>query len=118
VDLRDYWNVIYPNQWGPVNTDHRQVIDEGRVDYPPLKESAEEKLLADFRAGTLTTIPAGTAVDYYREFNASGRADVEKQLKGFKYLIISLNGKQLLTEGRSNRSPATGSKSRHHTPIW
>jgi hypothetical protein len=100
VDLRDYWHVIYPNQWGPVNTDHRQRIDEGRVEYPPLKKAAEDKLLADFRAGALTTIPAGKSVDYYREFNASGRANVEKQVEGFKYLIISLNGQQLLADGK------------------
>ena len=100
VDLRDYWKVVYPNQWGPLSVDHRECIDEGRVDYPPLEQAARDNLLADLRGGKLTTIPAGKVVDYYREFNASGRADVEKALKDQKYLFVSLNGQQLLTDGK------------------
>jgi len=98
VDLRDYWAVVYPNQWGALREDHRSVIDEMRA-YPKLLDAARR---ADLRqahaAGNLTTVNAAGSVEYYREFNASGRADVDQQATE-RFLFVSLAGQTLLTDG-------------------
>jgi protocatechuate 3,4-dioxygenase beta subunit len=99
IDLNNYWKVTYPNQWGMENADHRTDIDERRMVPKDLDAAAREELLAAFRTGGLTTIPPGKSIDYYREFNASGRADVDAQEKQGKYLIVSLDGVLRLTDG-------------------
>ncbi len=98
VDLRDYWAVIYPNQWGALREDHRSVIDEMRA-YPKLLDAARcADLRRAFAAGDLTALPPGGAIEYYREFNASGRADVDAQATD-PYLFVSLAGQTLVTDG-------------------
>jgi len=97
ADLREYSKVIYPNQWGKSDSDHRLAIDERRMVYQELPEADRTRLLADFGARRLTNIPAGKSIDYYREFNASARADVDRS-QG-KYLIVSLDGELRLTDG-------------------
>jgi hypothetical protein len=101
VDFSDYWKVMYPGRWGMSDLDHRTLIDEERMVYKDLDEAAREALLAAFRAGGLATLPVHKAIDYYREFNASGRADVDAQEKQGKYLIISLDGVLRLTDGKA-----------------
>ncbi|QDU95786.1 hypothetical protein [Lignipirellula cremea] len=101
VDLRDYWRVIYPNQWGPLDAGQRKVIDERRVLPTALDRAKRKELIAAFQAGTLTTIPAGQTVDYFREFNASGRADVERQTRGHPFVFVSLDGEQIVTDGET-----------------
>jgi hypothetical protein len=92
VDLRHYFGIFYPNQWGPSRTPRREVIDERRM--PPLRldDITHAKFLFAFRADLLTRIPAHSAVEYYREFNASSRADVDAQARGFPYVIVTMDG--------------------------
>lgn len=99
VDLRDYRQVIYPNQWGINQESQRGVIDERRVPPTPLPA----KLTEDFVAGKLTGIAPGEAVDYYREFNASGRKEIEAQAQkdAVKYLVVSLDGAVPVTDGKA-----------------
>lgn len=67
ADLRDYWQVIYPNQWGLSQDPNRRVIDERRI--TPV--AGKSTLVPEFAGGRLTRIAPGQSVDYYREFNAS-----------------------------------------------
>jgi hypothetical protein len=119
IDLSNYWKVIYPNQWGMEDADHRTLIDERRMVYKDLDEAAREALVAAFRAGGLTVIPPGKSIDYYREFNASGRADVDRQTKQGKYLIVSLDGVLRLTDGKAVEqvSCAWGRKTEAETDV-
>ena len=98
ADLRDYWRVIYPNQWGVSQQDRRGEINERR-----LKQVADKSaLVTDFAAGRLTRIEPGASVDYYREFNAGGRKEVEEEARQFagKYLVVSLDGQVPVTDGK------------------
>jgi hypothetical protein len=99
VDLRARHEVFYPNQWGPSNELHRMSIDERRIPVPPLDAAAQTKILADHRAGRLTVVAAGATLDYYVEFNASGRADVEKQQPGYRYVLVVMDGRLRVTDG-------------------
>jgi hypothetical protein len=99
VDLRSYFDVFYPNQWGPSRTPKRQVIDERRVVPQALDAATRTKLLGAFREGPLTRIPAHGAIDYYRDFNASSRADVEAQARGYRYVIVAMDGKLDVSDG-------------------
>jgi hypothetical protein len=99
VDLRPYFGVLYPNQWGASRTPRREVIDEARAVPQALDAASRAKLLVDFRAGVLTRISAHGSVDYYRDFNASSRADVEVQAQGHPYVIVAMDGKLDVTDG-------------------
>lgn len=96
IDLHDPSETIYPNQWGWSETSHREVINEGRRGYKSLSVDDQGRLLEDFRRGRLVPVPPGKAVDYYREFNAES---VERKGDFGKYLIISLDGQLLMTDG-------------------
>jgi beta-lactamase regulating signal transducer with metallopeptidase domain len=98
ADLRDYWNVIYPNQWSMSTKDHRQVIDERRMVRIALGQEQRRELIEALGAGRLARIEPGKSIDYYREFNAGSRRDVEKQAD--KFMLISLDGEQRLTDGK------------------
>jgi len=98
VDLRDYWSVIYPNQWGALREDHRSIIDEMRATPEPLDAALCADLRRAFASGDLTAVPPTGSVEYYREFNASGRAEVDQQATE-QYLFVSLAGQTLYTDG-------------------
>jgi hypothetical protein len=99
VDLRALHEVFYPNQWGASNERHRTVIDERRLSVPPLDAGAQTTLLEDYRAGRLTAAAAGAPLDYYVEFNASGRADVEKQASGYRFVLVAMDGRLRVADG-------------------
>jgi hypothetical protein len=66
---------------------------------PPLDAAAQAKLLADHRAGLLTAVAAEATLDHYVEFNASGRADVEMQQRGYRYVLVVMDGRLRVTDG-------------------
>jgi hypothetical protein len=96
VDLRDYWTTLYPNQWGVQDRATRQIIDEESMIRHEPDAAKKAELTAAFEKKQLTVIPAGTSTDYYREFNASGLPAA----KAGEFLIISLDGQILSTDGK------------------
>jgi len=108
VDLRDYWVVAYPNQWGPLPEDHRSVVDEMRANPEVLDAARRDDLRRAFAAGDLTVVPPEGAVEYYREFNASGRADVDKQAVD-RFLFVSIAGQILVSDGTRAADLVAGS---------
>jgi hypothetical protein len=98
VDLRG-WMAVYPGYFGKSDTEHNNFFKQVRMYHASLDQPKRAELLADFAAGRLTVIPAGKSVDYYREYIE--RAKVEEADKGGgKYLIISMDGEQILTDGK------------------
>jgi hypothetical protein len=81
VALGDRRRTIYVNQWGYLSTPHRLDIDETRAPPPPGDPAAPR-----------TTIPPHGTLDAYREFNASGRRDVDAQHGTYPYLFLSMDG--------------------------
>jgi hypothetical protein len=105
VDLRKPWTVIYPNQWTVSDYDHRLVIDEERLIPDELDEERTANLIADFHS-TLTTVNPGQVVDYYREFNGSGPAEIEAAFEAHpsRYLLIVVDGPLFATDGQAVES--------------
>jgi len=56
VDLRRFWNVIYPNSWGSSNTPAPELVDEERRIRQPISEEDKKKLMQDYSNHRLTTI--------------------------------------------------------------
>jgi hypothetical protein len=113
VDLREYTQVIFPNQWGGLATPTRLVIDETRLVPVALDALRASALRSAFAASPspLVRVEPGASVDYYREFNASGRAEVDAVTE--PYVFVSLSGQLLLTDGTRCENlgldpPATG----------
>lgn len=98
VELRDFWKVVYPNQVGFQDEKTRGDIDERRMIHKPLTDDEKAKLIADFKAGGLVTIPARGSTDYFRRFNAGKSLALAKEERG-KFFFISLDGEQRLTDG-------------------
>jgi hypothetical protein len=98
VELRDYWTVVYPNQWGALAGPTRTVIDERRMPARALHGRGCTSLHQALADGALAVASARGSVEYYREFNASGRADVDAQASE-RYVYVSLAGQSLLTDG-------------------
>jgi hypothetical protein len=101
LDLRREHGVFYPNQWGASDELHRGVIDEARMLFPPLDDAARTGLAADFRAGVLARAARGATVEYYVEFNASSRADVDEQARGYRFILVAMDGVIRWSDGSS-----------------
>jgi len=99
VDLRGYFDVFYPNQWGASDTPHRLGSDEVRMPVPPLDAATRAKLLSDHRAGLLSPLPPHAVLDFYRDFNASARSDVDAQSRKHPYVILAMDGRLDVTDG-------------------
>ena len=97
VDLSDKWLVLYPNQWGASDLDHRTVIDEEALVPKELNTELRGRLIEAFKANGLTVLSPGKRVDYYTNFNASGRREVD--VAQGKFLLISIKGQLCFTNG-------------------
>jgi hypothetical protein len=95
VDLSDYWKVIYPNQWGIYKTPYREVIDERQI--IPDKVFDKEALISKYKNNKLTFIKPKKTIEYYRDWNGSG--EKIELINKDEYLIISVDGQLLLTDG-------------------
>jgi hypothetical protein len=58
VDLREFWNVIYPNSWGFSKTPVPGVVEEERIIREPISAADKKRLMLDYANRHLTTIPA------------------------------------------------------------
>lgn len=97
VDLRDGMHVFFPNQWGGLSEPARGIIDEAYPEPLPLTDERKARLIRDLGAGALSRIPPGAALDYFREFNASGRARIDAA--DAPYLFVSVKGQLFATDG-------------------
>ncbi len=101
VDLRRYFEVFYPNQWGASQLDHRDVIDEERKVLSTFDDAAETRRS---REHGLTAVRRGESVDYYSEFNASNRGEVDLQAASAKFVIVAIDGQLAVAdEGHAQR---------------
>jgi hypothetical protein len=96
IDLSNYWKVIYPNQWSISTKPYREVIDERQL--IPDKIIDKTELLNNYKNNKLIYIKPNETLDYYRDWNGSGE---KIELKNEdEYLIISVDGQLLLTDGK------------------
>ena len=99
LDLERYFGVLYANQWGASATPLRGAIDETRMPVHPLDDVVRARLLEAFRRQALTPVPGYGAVDYYRDFNASTRAEVDAQSQGARFVLLAMDGAIDVTDG-------------------
>ena len=95
IDISDYWKVFYPNQWGFYKKAFRDCINE--IQIIPDKIFDTSKILKKFKDNFLTIINPNQRLEYYRDWNGSGEK-VEMKNEN-KYLIISIGGQLLVTDG-------------------
>jgi hypothetical protein len=109
VQLEPGWQVLFPNQFGASQVDHREVIDERRLVVPPLDAAARRGLEEAWRGQRLISVAPGGDRDYFRPFNGAGRAQIDA-LEG-PFVIISVDGELRLTNGEEVEQlrPAEGS---------
>jgi len=101
VDLRSSRGVFHANQWGPSRATHRGVVDERRFLWDkPLDAAGEGEIIATHRAGLFTNVPARGVVEYYLEWNAHGRADVDAQSRDMPYVLVVFDGSMRASDGR------------------
>ncbi len=97
VDLSDYWNVIYPNQWTVSPEPRRLLIDETELSPRPLSNHERRLLRERYRGEALTFIEPHAAGEYLREFN--GTCPTGPDLRRGRYLIMSMSGWLWITDG-------------------
>ena len=97
VDLSDKWMVLYPNQWGGSDLDYRTVVNERAVVPKELDTQLRARLIEAFKSTRLTVLAPGKSFDYYTNFNAGGRKDIQAA-KG-KFILISIKGQLFFTDG-------------------
>ncbi len=69
--------VLYPNQWGGSDLDYRTVINERAMVPKKLDTQLRARLIEAFKSKRLTVLLPGKSIDYYSNFNASGRKDIQ-----------------------------------------
>ena len=88
VDLTDYWEVIYPNQWGIYKKPYRDIIDKRRVIPDTIIDKID--LINKYNDQTLTFIKPDETIAYYRDWNGSGQK-IELPDKNNFYFLALLN---------------------------
>ena len=97
IDLSDKWMVLYPNQWGGSDLDYRTVINEKAMVPKKLDTQLRARLIEAFKSKRLTVLLPGKSIDYYSNFNASGRKDI--QATKDQFILISIKGQLVFTDG-------------------
>lgn len=99
IDLSDKWKIIYPNQWGNLETPQRQIIDESRVAPDELDKNKMDNLFSDYKNNKLEFIDPQETFTYYTEFNANGKDAIDKESEIGNFMYLSLDGQLFLTDG-------------------
>ncbi len=89
--------VLYPNQWGGSDLDYRTVINERAMVPKKLDTQLRARLIEAFKSKRLTVLLPGKSIDYYSNFNASGRKDIQATKNQF--ILISIKGQLVFTDG-------------------
>ena len=113
VDLSNYWKVIYPNQWGIYKKSLREVIDEETI--VPDTTISKVALLNKFNSKSLTLIKPNEVIVYYRDWNGSGEK-IELTNKE-EFLIISVDGQILLTDGKEIENITLNNTDEQHRVV-
>lgn len=101
VDVRKFWNVIYPNSWGFSKTPVPGLVEEERIVRERISTADEQKLILDFSEERLTTIMPHGSLTYFRGFTIGRNIRKEIDSAGSEYLIIGLDGALELTDGQT-----------------
>lgn len=101
VDLRKFWDVIYPNSWGFSQTSAPGAVDEKRIIRQPMSAKDEQKLKLDYSEKRLTTITPHRSITYFRGFTIGRNIRKEIDSVGNQYLIIGLDGALRITDGQT-----------------
>jgi len=99
VDLRKFWNVIYPNSRGFSKTPAPELVDEERMIREPMSSADKKKLMLDYADNRLTTILPHRSIVYFRGFTFGHNLRKEIDSAGYEYLIIGLDGALQMTDG-------------------
>lgn len=97
MDLGEDAGRIGPIQYASLDTPVMQVIDIIAPVPPVASDSLASLATAAFDRGELTIIPPGGAADYYADFNAGGRADIDAL--DARWLMIAYGGWLVATDG-------------------
>ena len=101
VDLRNRFNVVYPNQWSASDHPRRDAIDERRLAPSVADAGADDGANAAFASGALKALAAHATVDYFIDFNAGGAALVDTQTASHPYVLVSMDGVIRTTDGKT-----------------
>jgi hypothetical protein len=97
VDLRDYWQTIRPIQYAGGEMPEMTVIDITSQIPPELTDSLREELTSAADNGSLLTVGSYGQLDYYVDFNAAGRAEIDAL--GVPWLMVAAGGWLNVTDG-------------------
>lgn len=92
-----YFGLFYPNQWGIETKAERDVINERRIIPMALNDSIISFIETKYKNNQLTLIQPDSTFNYFRDFNASNKKDV--QLKSGEFMFVSMDGQLLITNG-------------------
>jgi hypothetical protein len=101
VDLRTFWNLIYPNSWGFSKTPAPELVDEERIVRQPISAADKKRLLLDYSDHRLTTVMPQRSITYLRGFTIGRNIRKEVDSAGNQYLIIGLDGALQITDGQT-----------------
>ena len=96
VDLSDYWEVIFPNQW-IIHPIERQIEAVEYQEEPPSFELRKERMKRYLFNNKIPVIEPGEYLEYYRDYD-SGKAKNIDLRKG-EVLNISFDGVLFITDG-------------------
>ncbi len=98
LDLSNRRNVVYLNQVGYSQEDHRLVIDELRTMGWNLTANEQDALRQAFAAQKLQYFEPGESIDYFIDFDDGGRFD--PHVVKDKYLLLIVDGAVFATDGQ------------------
>jgi hypothetical protein len=101
VDLRKFWNVVYPNSWGFSNKPALGVVNEERIIREPMSAADKKGLILDYSDKRLTTIMPHGSITYFRGFTFGRNIRKEIDSADHQYLIVGLDGALEMTDGQA-----------------
>lgn len=108
VDLGEAGTWIRPIQYSGLDTPEMSVIDIISPIPPEASDSLAAATASAWAAGDLVTLEPGDTIEYYGEFDGSGRADVDAL--DCRWLMLAYGGWITVTDGSTTEvvSPEGG----------
>jgi hypothetical protein len=101
VDLRNFWDVIYPNSWGFSKTPAPEAIEEERIIRQSISANDQKRMMLDYSESRLAPIIPNRSITYFRGFTFGRNIRKEIDSAGKQYLIVGLDGALRMTDGQT-----------------
>ena len=115
IDLRNKGLVACPYRWSASDVDHRAETDKFTMGRKLFDKATIIGLKGAYWNKELTLVPPKKSTDYYADFNAGGRKEIDAMKADF--ILVSIKGQMQMTDGQTISSVDANYELALNTPV-